>query len=136
LHAASSGRPLAVIELVSAVAGARDPFAIDWAAQSATSVVEHRTKQVRALGAGPRRALAIVNVLGGRARVDKVLAVSRACIAHAKAKAEGSKTDADHPDVALGDVAELERAGLVRRSFARDGIHLAIDRPTREAIDL
>jgi transcriptional regulator with GAF, ATPase, and Fis domain/tetratricopeptide (TPR) repeat protein len=137
LHAASGGRPLAVIELVSSVADARDPFAIDWAARSSTSVVEHRTKQVQALGPGPRRALAIVTVLGGRARVDKVLAVSRACIAHAKSKVEGSlDAKTDNPEVALGDIAELERAALVRRSFARDGIHLSTDRATNEAIDL
>jgi hypothetical protein len=55
LHAASSGQPLSVIELVSSVADDRDPFAIDWSARSSITTIEHRAKQSRrSLRGAPR----------------------------------------------------------------------------------
>ena len=129
LCTASSGQPLAVIELVSSVADERDPFAIEWSTRSSTTTIEHRAKQVRALGGSPRRAVAILAALGGRARVDRVLAISRACVAHAKS------AKLDEPDVTLGDITELERAGLVRRHLARDGAQLSIDRATCDGVE-
>ncbi|MDQ3335338.1 MAG: sigma 54-interacting transcriptional regulator [Myxococcota bacterium] len=136
LHAASSGQPLSVIELVSSVAEDRDPFAIDWSARSSVTTIEHRTKQIKTLAAGPRRALSILATLGGRARVDRVLAVSRACVAHAsKAATDKARTDEPLGDVALGDITQLERAQLVRRHVARDGAQVSIDRATSEAIE-
>ena len=75
LHAASGGQPLAVIELVTSIANEREPFAIDWSARSGAAIVDHRARQVQALAAGPRRALAIIAALGGRARIERVLGV-------------------------------------------------------------
>ena len=126
LHAASNGQPLAVSELVTAAAGERDPFSIDWSARAASSTIEHRAKQIRALRAGPRHALAILTALGGRARIDRVLALARAA-------ARGSRTD--DAEVNLGELTELGRAGLVRRHVARDGAYVACDRAVRDAVE-
>jgi len=111
LAAASGGWPLGVIELVHGVAGEREAMQVDWATRTSASAIDRRTRTLRAASAGARRIAAALAVWGGRARIEHVLATAA--------------TDG----VGLAEIAELERAGLVRRH----GDELAADRATREA---
>ncbi len=117
LHAASGGLPQHAIELVRGIAGEKEPFAIDWTARTSRGAAELRRIQLQALGPAPLRLAAALAAFGGEARVEHVLAALRA---------EGAKLV-----VGLSEVAELERAGLVRRR----GDRLAIDRATRDALE-
>ena len=117
LRTASGGLPLTTVELLRSVGGEKDLFAIDWAARTTTGSTELRGRQLRALAAGPRRIATALAAWGGRARIDRVLATSRA---------ESSKAQ-----LGLADIAELERAGLVRRHDDE----LAIERATIEALE-
>ncbi len=118
LRAASGGLPLTALELLRSIAGEKDPFAIDWRARTTSGSTELRGRQLRALAAGPRRIATAIAVWGGRARVDRVLATSRA---------ESVKAQ-----IGLADIAELERAALVRRH----GDELSIERATIEALEM
>ena len=117
LHAASGGLPRHVIELVRGIAGEKEPFAIDWSARTSRGAAELRRVQLQALGPAPLRLAAALAAFGGEARVEHVLGALRA---------EGAKLV-----VGLAEVAELERAGLVRRRADR----VAIDRATCDALE-
>ena len=116
LQVASSGLPLAVIELVRSIAGEPQPFAVDWTARTTAGVAELRAKQLRAASPGVRRVAAAIAAWGGRVRIDRALATLRS---EGKAPA------------ALADVAELERIGLAHRR----GDEVAIDRACAEAAE-
>jgi len=128
LHAASDGMPLTVVELLRSIDGARDPFEVDWSAVTSSGVVALRVKALRVASAGALRIAIAVAVWGGRARIDRVLAVLRA--------------DGGQP--CFGDLAELERLGLARRhrrTRVADGLHetadeVVIDRATCEAVEV
>jgi transcriptional regulator with GAF, ATPase, and Fis domain len=111
LFAATAGLALTAVELVRSIADEPDPYAVDWAARSTAGTAELRGRQLRAVGAAARRLVYAIAVWGGRARLDRALAVAHA---------------------GLPDVVELERAGLARRR----GDELAIDRATAVAAAL
>ena len=117
LRTTSGGLALTAIELVRSIASEKDPLGVEWSARTTSGTAELRGRQLRALAAGPRRIAAAIAAWGGRARIDRVLATSRA---------ESSKTP-----LGLAEIAELERAGLVRRQ----GEELAIERATLEALE-
>ena len=116
LAVASSGLPLAVIDLVRSIGGEPQPFAVDWTARTTAGMAELRARQLRAAPAGARRVAAAIAAWGGRVRIDRALATLRA-----EGKAPAT----------LADVAELERLGLAHRR----GDEIAIDRAAADAAE-
>jgi transcriptional regulator with GAF, ATPase, and Fis domain/tetratricopeptide (TPR) repeat protein len=114
LQAACGGLPLTAIELLRSIANEPEPFAIDWAVRTTEGAAALRERQLRVVSPAARRLALALAVWGGRARLDRALATAR--------------TDAPF-SIGLAEVADLERAGLVRR----DGEDLVLDRSTADA---
>ena len=112
LLAASGGLAGDAIALVQSIASDAEPFAIEWSARTAGSMVERRARQLAASSSGARTVALACAVWGGHAPLAQLLAVV---------------------DAGLAEVAELERTGLARRSRAPNGDELAIDRATADA---
>jgi transcriptional regulator with GAF, ATPase, and Fis domain/tetratricopeptide (TPR) repeat protein len=121
LHVASGGLPLTAVELVRSLADEPDPFAVDWSARATAGSAELRARQLRVLAPAARGIVLALAAHGGRARLERVLAV-----------APTRAGDADAMRASVADVAAAERAGLVRRR----GDELAIDRATIVGLEL
>jgi transcriptional regulator with GAF, ATPase, and Fis domain len=109
LLAASGGLAGEVATLLASLDG-EDPFAVDWTTRSSATAVERRATQLGRMPAPARQLVVAAAAWGGRAP----LAVLFEVVAGA----------------GLGEVGELERAGIARRVA---GDELAIDRATAEA---
>ena len=113
LLAVSAGAALTAIELIRSLAHDPEPFAIEWTSRSTTALTEVRTRQLAALGPPARRLTFALAAVGGRARLANLIGALAG-------------------EVSVAQVAELERAGVVRRV----GADLAIDQATVHAVEL
>ncbi|MGE0548202.1 MAG: sigma 54-interacting transcriptional regulator [Kofleriaceae bacterium] len=114
LHAACGAQVMTAIELLRAVASEPDPLAIDWERQTSSGAIELRANQLATVSEPSRQLATAIAACGGRARLDRALALVR------------------DPDggAGLAEVAELERAGLIHRR----GEHVTIDRSAESAL--
>ncbi len=110
LARAGDGLALTSLELLRGAARERAPLAVDWGARSSAGAERLETRRLAAVSEPARSIALAVAIWGGRARLDRALAAARAL----------------GGDVGLAEVAELERAGLVRRR----GDALVADRAT------
>lgn len=115
LLAVSAGAALTAIELIRSLAHEADPFAIEWTSRSTTALAEVRAGQLGAISPRARRLVVALAAFGGRAPLATIIAaLSR--------------------EVGFAEAAELERAGLVRRTGT--GTELATDQATELATEL
>ncbi len=117
LLAVSAGAALTAIELIRSLAREADPFAIEWTSRSTTALAEVRSGQLAALSPRARQLAFALAVVGGRAPLATVISSLAG-------------------EVGFAEAAELERAGLVRRTGRELATELAIDQATVEAVEL